>query len=90
MRGLGHILSASQSFFYIVIDLIISSSSSETSTGGIPGHVAWLPGNPSWNTYNGELRSNDTIFHDAWQDYVGSPLPFETAESNHLNQSGRA
>ncbi|KAJ6610612.1 glycoside hydrolase family 35 protein [Mycena sp. CBHHK59/15] len=42
---------------------------SETSTGGIPGHVAWLPGNPSWNLYNGELRSNDTIFHDAWQGY---------------------
>ncbi|KAJ6472283.1 glycoside hydrolase family 35 protein [Mycena vitilis] len=42
---------------------------SETSTGGIPGHVAWLPGDPSWNTYNGELRSNDTIFHDAWQEY---------------------
>ncbi|KAF7307336.1 Beta-galactosidase [Mycena indigotica] len=42
---------------------------SETSRGGIPGHVAWLPGNPPWNPYNGELRSNDTFYHDAWQDY---------------------
>ncbi|KAJ7479689.1 glycoside hydrolase family 35 protein [Mycena latifolia] len=42
---------------------------SETSTGGIPGHVAWIPGNPPWNPYNGELRSNDTFYHEAWQDY---------------------
>ncbi|KAJ7487379.1 glycoside hydrolase superfamily [Mycena galericulata] len=42
---------------------------SETSTGGIPGHVAWIPGDPSWDLYNGELRSNDTFYHDAWQDY---------------------
>ncbi|KAF9076535.1 glycoside hydrolase family 35 protein [Rhodocollybia butyracea] len=42
---------------------------SETSTGGIPGHVAWIPGNPPWNPYNGELRSNDTFYHSAWQDY---------------------
>ncbi|KAF7303052.1 Beta-galactosidase [Mycena kentingensis (nom. inval.)] len=42
---------------------------SETSRGGVPGHVAWLPGNPPWNLYNGEMRSNDTFYHDAWQDY---------------------
>ncbi|KAE9408700.1 glycoside hydrolase family 35 protein [Gymnopus androsaceus JB14] len=42
---------------------------SETSTGGIPGHVAWIPGDPPWNLYNGELRSNDTFYHAAWQDY---------------------
>ncbi|KAJ6602883.1 glycoside hydrolase superfamily [Mycena vulgaris] len=42
---------------------------SETSAGGIPGHVAWGPGNPSWNPYNGELRSNDTFYHASWQDY---------------------
>ncbi|KAJ7191330.1 glycoside hydrolase family 35 protein [Mycena pura] len=47
---------------------------SETSTGGIPGHVAWLPGNPPWNPYNGELRSNDTFYHDAWQDYWTSVI----------------
>ncbi|KAJ7758802.1 glycoside hydrolase superfamily [Mycena maculata] len=42
---------------------------SETSTGGVPGHVTWIPGDPSWDLYNGELRSNDTFYHAAWQDY---------------------
>ncbi|KAG6916276.1 hypothetical protein DXG01_007562 [Tephrocybe rancida] len=41
----------------------------ETTNGGLPGHVATIPGDPSWNVYNGEIRSNDTYFHDAWQDY---------------------
>ncbi|GLB41157.1 putative beta-galactosidase [Lyophyllum shimeji] len=41
----------------------------ETHTGGVPGHVVTIPGDPIWNPYNGELRSNDTNFHNAWQDY---------------------
>lgn len=28
----------------------------------------------TWLTYNGELRSNATLFHDAWQDYVSSNM----------------
>ncbi|KAG6879299.1 hypothetical protein C0992_003784 [Termitomyces sp. T32_za158] len=42
----------------------------ETTTGGLPGHVATIPGDPTWNPYNGEIRSNDTFYHNAWQDYV--------------------
>ncbi|KAG6828113.1 hypothetical protein H0H92_009165 [Tricholoma furcatifolium] len=48
---------------------------SETSNGGIPGHVTTIPGNPSWNLYNGEMRSNDTYFHAAWQDYWNAVIP---------------
>ncbi|KAF8175477.1 glycoside hydrolase family 35 protein [Mycena galopus ATCC 62051] len=59
---------------------------SETSTGGIPGHVAWLPGNPPWNTYNGELRSNDTIFHEAWQDYWTGVISL--IERNQITNGG--
>ncbi|KAJ3574796.1 hypothetical protein NP233_g1522 [Leucocoprinus birnbaumii] len=42
----------------------------ETSGGAIPGWVTTIPGDPSWNQYNGELRSNDTAFHNSWQLYV--------------------
>jgi hypothetical protein len=49
----------------------IVGTSAETSGGGIPGWVTTLPGDPSWSPYNGELRSNDTYFHNAWQGYVG-------------------
>ncbi|KAK7017630.1 beta-galactosidase [Favolaschia claudopus] len=59
---------------------------SETSMGGIPGHVAWLPGNPPWNPYNGELRSNDTIFHDAWQDYWTGVISL--IEKNQITNGG--
>ncbi|KAF7334534.1 Beta-galactosidase [Mycena venus] len=59
---------------------------SETSTGGIPGHVAWLPGNPPWNPYNGELRSNDTIFHNAWQDYWTGVISL--IERNQITNGG--
>ncbi|KAG6841702.1 hypothetical protein C0991_007974 [Blastosporella zonata] len=47
----------------------------ETTNGGLPGHVATIPGNPSWNSYNGEIRSNDTYFHEAWQDYWNAVIP---------------
>ncbi|KAJ7704161.1 glycoside hydrolase family 35 protein [Mycena metata] len=59
---------------------------SETSMGGIPGHVAWLPGNPPWNPYNGELRSNDTIFHAAWQDYWTGVIT--SIEKNQVTNGG--
>ncbi|KAG6849248.1 hypothetical protein H0H93_010062 [Arthromyces matolae] len=47
----------------------------ETHTGGLPGHVATIPGDPVWNAYNGEIRSNDTYFHAAWQDYWNAVIP---------------
>ncbi|KAG5721683.1 putative beta-galactosidase A [Termitomyces sp. T112] len=47
----------------------------ETTTGGLPGHVATIPGDPFWNPYNGEIRSNDTYYHDAWQDYWNAVIP---------------
>ncbi|KAJ7639434.1 glycoside hydrolase family 35 protein [Roridomyces roridus] len=59
---------------------------SETSTGGIPGHVAWLPGNPPWNPYNGELRSNDTFYQNAWQDYWTSVITL--IAKNQITQGG--
>ncbi|KAJ7186548.1 glycoside hydrolase family 35 protein [Mycena filopes] len=59
---------------------------SETSTGGIPGHVAWLPGDPLWNPYNGELRSNDTFFHEAWQDYWTGVIT--SIEKNQITNGG--
>ncbi|EJD44926.1 hypothetical protein AURDEDRAFT_64886 [Auricularia subglabra TFB-10046 SS5] len=42
----------------------------ETTGGGIPGHVLNLPDQNTWFPYNGELRSNDTLFQDAWKDYI--------------------
>ncbi|KAG6901783.1 hypothetical protein C0995_008029 [Termitomyces sp. Mi166 len=47
----------------------------ETTTGGLPGHVTTVPGDPFWNPYNGEMRSNDTFYHDAWQDYWNAVIP---------------
>ncbi|KAF5381591.1 hypothetical protein D9615_005535 [Tricholomella constricta] len=47
----------------------------ETTAGGLPGHVATIPGDPYWNPYNGEIRSNDTNFHNAWQDYWNAVIP---------------
>ncbi|KAJ7639409.1 glycoside hydrolase superfamily [Roridomyces roridus] len=60
--------------------------SSEICTGGIPGHVAWLPGNPPWNPYNGELRSNDTFYQNAWQDYWTSVITL--IAKNQITQGG--
>lgn len=44
--------------------------SAETTGGGVPGHVLTLPNHNTWFTYNGEMRSNDTLYHNAWKDYV--------------------
>lgn len=41
----------------------------------MPGHVLTLPDHNTWFPYNGELRSNDTLFHDAWKDYVPFSRP---------------
>jgi hypothetical protein len=32
--------------------------------------VTTIQGNPSWNPYNGEIRSNVTYYHNAWVPYV--------------------
>ncbi|KAI5825568.1 hypothetical protein K523DRAFT_419922 [Schizophyllum commune Tattone D] len=75
----------------------------ETSGGGIPGWVTTLPGDPEWNAYNGELRSNDTYFHDAWQDYIrasaqliaknqiteGGPIILAQVENEYYNGPGQ-
>ncbi|EIN12193.1 glycoside hydrolase family 35 protein [Punctularia strigosozonata HHB-11173 SS5] len=44
----------------------------ETTGGGVPGHVLTLPNHNTWFTYNGEMRSNDTLYHNAWKDYVNA------------------
>jgi hypothetical protein len=44
--------------------------------------VLTIPGNPSWDAYNGELRSNDTYYYDSWQDYV-------SGEGDKADRSGR-
>ncbi|TRM62987.1 glycoside hydrolase superfamily [Schizophyllum amplum] len=75
----------------------------ETSGGGIPGWVTTLPGDPEWNPYNGELRSNDTYFHDAWQQYIrasaqliaknqitkGGPIILAQVENEFYNGAGQ-
>ncbi|KAH7092839.1 glycoside hydrolase family 35 protein [Auriculariales sp. MPI-PUGE-AT-0066] len=42
----------------------------ETTGGGIPGHVLNLPDRNTWFRYNGEMRSNDTLFENAWKGYI--------------------
>jgi len=44
--------------------------SAETTGGGVPGHVLNLPDRNTWFRYNGEMRSNDTLYEDAWKPYV--------------------
>ncbi|KAL1744295.1 glycoside hydrolase superfamily [Schizophyllum fasciatum] len=74
-----------------------------TSGGGIPGWVTTLPGDPLWNPYNGELRSNDTYYHDAWQQYIrasaqliaknqiteGGPVILAQVENEYYNGPGQ-
>ncbi|KXN92303.1 putative beta-galactosidase A [Leucoagaricus sp. SymC.cos] len=76
---------------------------SETSGGGVPGWVTTLPGDPAWNPYNGELRSNDTAFHNSWQLYVkgiasliaknqitqGGPVILVQVENEYYNGPGQ-
>lgn len=58
----------------------------ETTTGGVPGHVVTIPGDPFWNPYNGELRSNDTNFHNAWQDYWNAVI--QVIAKNQITHGG--
>ncbi|KAH8829076.1 glycoside hydrolase family 35 protein [Flagelloscypha sp. PMI_526] len=76
---------------------------SETTAGGVPGHVLTLPGDTPWNLYNGMLRSNLTIYHDAWQQYVdaitqviaknqiteGGPVIMAQIENEYYNGAGQ-
>ncbi|KAF9465368.1 glycoside hydrolase family 35 protein [Collybia nuda] len=59
---------------------------SETTAGGIPGHVLTIPGDTPWNLYNGVLRSNATSFHDSWQDYFNAVIPI--IAKNQITQGG--
>ncbi|KAF5347162.1 hypothetical protein D9758_011102 [Tetrapyrgos nigripes] len=59
---------------------------SETTAGGIPGHVLTLPGDTPWNLYNGILRSNQTNYHDAWQDYINAIV--STIADNQITKGG--
>ncbi|KAJ6612233.1 glycoside hydrolase family 35 protein [Mycena sp. CBHHK59/15] len=59
---------------------------SKTSAGGVPDHVLTLPGDTPWNLYNGMLRSNLTVYHDAWQDYINALGPI--IAKNQITKGG--